>query len=1051
MAILQISKIQHRTGANTDLPQLDVGEIGFSTDEQRMFIGNDPVLHPPANSAVTTQTEILTEHSDIAFSKIVGTANGVVNFANVAPGQLVVARNVANTTSVEWVNAGGNSKQPGNASLYANANIHLGHVDYVKLGGGTNGYILQTDGAGNLTWAAFLSGTVVSGTPGGANSQVQYNDGGTSFGGSAGFTYNKVTGELINSGNIVGNNINGPTFGAHNGTIGATTPNTGAFTSIVISNNATITGNIFSGNANITSRLNVTGNANVGNLFSTGTANVGNLRVSSRVQSSLVPSSDQTYDLGTASLKWKDLYLSGTTLYLGAQTLQSNTNGIAISGNAYVANFVVANGFAANSLSGTVTTSAQPNITSLGTLSSLNVNGVANLGAVTNLRISGGVSGFVLTSNGAGGVSWLPGGGGGAGGTPGGANTQIQFNDAGTFAGDTGFTYTKTSSTLAVPNISVSGVLTASDVSNVKVPGGVVGQFLRTDGSGTLSWATPGGGGNPGGTNTQIQFNDGGNFAGNLSLLFFKTTQTLQVPNIDATFTTSASSQPNITSVGNLVSLKVNGNTTSGNITSLGNVTGTLFVGSGASLTNINGANVSQVPNANFASYSTNATIANVANSVANSAQPNITSVGNLTSLRVVGSTDLGVVSNVKITGGSANYLLRTDGAGNLTWAASVGPDSNANAVQFNDNGVFSGSNAFTFDTTSNTLSVTSVTTTLTTASNAQPNITSVGTLSNLAVTGNVTAGNATLGNSATANFFVGDGNNLSNIQASNITGIVANANFAAYAGDVINATQSNITSVGSLVSLDVTGDANVAGNINVDIITANFVYGDGSNITNVDSAAITGTVANANFASYAGYVTNNAQSNITSVGNLTSLRVTTTLSTNEDAIVLDGSNNSIYLSTSTTGVSLTDGASETGAGFVTFNALVNSVPTRAVGFVAPKLSNAAQSETLVLIKNDSSLPNAHSIIPTTNFTTNLGGVDEALGEVYYRQVSAAGINLRDTSDTPNNWPLATTWQILAGVDGLYISDGFGVYKISVGPDVSGNVGVPTPLGPDPT
>jgi hypothetical protein len=1053
MAILQISKIQHRTGANTDLPQLDVGEIGFSTDEQRMYIGNDPILHPAANSGVTTQTEILTEHSDIAFSKIVGTANGVVNFSNVAPGQIVVARNVANTTNVEWVNGGGNSKQPGNVNLYANANIHLGHVDYVKLGGGTNGYILQTDGAGNLTWAAFLSGTVVSGTPGGANSQVQYNDGGTSFGGSAGFTYNKVTGELINSGNIVGGNINGPTFGAHNGTIGATTPNSGAFTSIVVSSNATVTGNVFAGNANITSRLNVTGNANVGNLFSTGTANVANLRVSSRVQSSLVPSSDQTYDLGTASLKWKDLYLSGTTLYLGNQTLRSNTNGVSISGNAYVANFVIANGFSATSLSGTLTTSAQPNITSLGTLANLNVNGVANLGAVSDLRISGGASGFVLTSNGAGGVSWLPGGSGGSG-TPGGANTQIQFNDSSSFAGDANFTFTRTSSTLAVPNVSVSGVLNVSNVGNVRVPGGVTGQFLRTDGAGGLTWATPGGGGNPGGTNTQIQFNDGGNFAGNLNLLFFKTTQTLQVPNIEAEFTAAASSQPNITSVGNLVSLRVLGNTSTGNLTALNNVTSTLFIGSGASLTNINGANVSQVPNANFASYSTNATIANTANTVTVNAQPNITSVGQLTGVTVVGLTDLGSVGNVRITGGSANYLLRTDGAGNLTWVSAIAPDANANAVQFNNSGLFGGSSSFTFDSASNTLSVTSITTTLTAASNAQPNITSVGTLANLSVTGNITSGNANLGNAVTSNFFIGDGNNLSNIQGANVVGTVANANYAAYAGNVINSSQSNITSVGTLINLDVTGDANVIANVNANIVVANFIYGDGSNITSIDGAEVTGIVANANLASYAGYVVNPSQANITAVGNLTSLRVKTTSATNNNALVVEGSNTEVYISTSTSGiVSISDGASQTGSGLVIIDSLLNTVASRAVGFSAPKLSNPAISEVLVLAKNDSTIPNAHSIIPATNFTTNLGGTDEALGEVYFRQVSAGGINVKDTSGAPSAWPLAATWQLLAGFDGLYFTDGFSMFKVSA-VDVTSDAGngiVPTPLGPDPS
>ena len=59
MAIIQISKIQHRTGANVDLPQLSEGELGFATDDQKLYIGNDPLLHPPANNSTTTQVEIL--------------------------------------------------------------------------------------------------------------------------------------------------------------------------------------------------------------------------------------------------------------------------------------------------------------------------------------------------------------------------------------------------------------------------------------------------------------------------------------------------------------------------------------------------------------------------------------------------------------------------------------------------------------------------------------------------------------------------------------------------------------------------------------------------------------------------------------------------------------------------------------------------------------------------------------------------------------------------------------------------------------------------------
>jgi hypothetical protein len=41
---------------------------------------------------------------------------------------------------------------------------------------------------------------------------------------------------------------------------------------------------------------------------------------------------------------------------------------------------------------------------------------------------------------------------------------------------------------------------------------GSSGQFLSTNGSGTLSWATASGGGTPGGSNTQIQFNNSGSF-----------------------------------------------------------------------------------------------------------------------------------------------------------------------------------------------------------------------------------------------------------------------------------------------------------------------------------------------------------------------------------------------------------------------------------------------------------------------------------------------------------------------------------------------------------
>jgi hypothetical protein len=110
-----------------------------------------------------------------------------------------------------------------------------------------------------------------------------------------------------------------------------------------------------------------------------------------------------------------------------------NTSGTAITqkvtvGN--VANFIMnqagntlAPAFLAN-LAYSVVNAAQPNITSVGTL---NVN---------TLKISGGTNGYVLQTDGTGNLSWTTQSGGGGNGTPGGSNAQIQYNLNGEFAGD---------------------------------------------------------------------------------------------------------------------------------------------------------------------------------------------------------------------------------------------------------------------------------------------------------------------------------------------------------------------------------------------------------------------------------------------------------------------------------------------------------------------------------------------------------------------------------------------------------------------------------------
>jgi len=90
-------------------------------------------------------------------------------------------------------------------------NLRFTNIANLKINGGVNSYFLQTDGTGNLTWAVYPGNISGNSAPGGANTQIQFNDGGANFGGSAGFTFDKVSnavympGDLFVTGTINGN------------------------------------------------------------------------------------------------------------------------------------------------------------------------------------------------------------------------------------------------------------------------------------------------------------------------------------------------------------------------------------------------------------------------------------------------------------------------------------------------------------------------------------------------------------------------------------------------------------------------------------------------------------------------------------------------------------------------------------------------------------------------------------------------------------------------------------------------------------------------------
>jgi hypothetical protein len=109
----------------------------------------------------------------------------------------------------------------------------------------------------------------------------------------------------------------------------------------------------------------------------------------------------------------------------------------------------------------------------------------------------------------------------------------------------------------------------------------------------------------------------------------------------------------------------------------------------------------------------------------------------------------------------------------------------------------------------------------LTTA--AQPNITSVGTLTSLDVTGNLSSGNANLGNLAVANFFSGDGTSLSNVTADFVTITNANANvIGTFYPLFANATSGvvELDNFGNTIEFNPQGSILSFGQANVEVVT---------------------------------------------------------------------------------------------------------------------------------------------------------------------------------------------------------------------------------------
>jgi len=81
----------------------------------------------------------------------------------------------------------------------------------------------------------------------------------------------------------------------------------------------------------VTGNIVATGDITANGDITLGDADTDSITLNADVASSIIPDADDTYDLGTSSKRWRDLYLSGSSLHLGDLVLKdngSNTLGI---------------------------------------------------------------------------------------------------------------------------------------------------------------------------------------------------------------------------------------------------------------------------------------------------------------------------------------------------------------------------------------------------------------------------------------------------------------------------------------------------------------------------------------------------------------------------------------------------------------------------------------------------------------------------------------------------------------------------------------------------
>jgi hypothetical protein len=723
MAILQISKIQQRSGNLVDLPQLDDAEFGWATDAKRLFIGK---------STPNENIEVLTSYSQINFSQI----NGSVGNLNISNVTLVDGQVLAYDGS-EWVNKGGD----------AGGLITLGDVSNVKIDGGAIGYVLETDGVGNLSWTPKSSITSFFENVTKADPAVVTTTQDNFFTQGASITVTNVTGMTQLNGNVYYVDVlTSNTFALyHDSGLANTVDSTGygTFPYATVSATDTLTDQITVSDATpFTLNDPVVFTGDLGNsTIVVGQTYYVKTKDTSAPNTWITISTiagGNTFDPGTeASPTGAAVYVpggravslvSGGTSSLAAAgtptqiqyndtsllqgnadfTYNNSTKLLTLNGNANVGNLNATGVSTATRFISNIANGTPPlQVTSVTRVSNLSVaySNVSDFGVVTT-QTTGTFYPVMVSANTSANYALA-------------SNANISFNAA---TGNLSVTLLNASSNANVGNLGTAGLIVATG----NVTGGnlVTGGALSVTGNanvGNLGTARVIATGNISGT--QLISNIA---TGTAPLVVTSTTTVANLAAATATTagTVTTAAQPNITSVGTLTSLAVTGNI------SAGNVSATTFTGA------LSGA----------------ATSATTAGTVTTAAQPNITSVGTLTSLSVTGNISAGNVSATTFTGALTGAAST---AGTVTTAAQPNITSTGTLTSLAVTGNISAGNVSATTFTGALTGAATTAGTVTTA--AQPNITSTGTLTSLGVSGALTTTQITAGANTTAGNITGN------------------------------------------------------------------------------------------------------------------------------------------------------------------------------------------------------------------------------------------------------------------------------------------------------